>query len=64
MHPQSVNWKKAERYILRNADAPVLTANHGFGMKSIRYLAEKYGGMMEYSAEGGLFTMQIMIPVK
>lgn len=40
------------------------TANHGFGMKSIRYLAEKYGGMMEYSAEGGLFTMQIMIPVK
>ena len=28
-------------------------ANHGFGMKSIRYLAEKYGGVMEYSADGG-----------
>lgn len=39
-------------------------ANHGFGMKSIRYLAEKYGGVMEYSADGGLFTMQILIPVK
>ena len=39
-------------------------ANHGFGMKSIRYLAEKYGGIMEFSAEGGLFTLQIMIPAK
>ena len=37
-------------------------ANHGFGMKSIRYLAEKYGGIMEFSTEGGLFTLQIMIP--
>ena len=39
-------------------------ANHGFGMKSIRYLAEKYRGIMEFSAEGGLFTLQIMIPAK
>lgn len=38
-------------------------ANHGFGMKSIRYLAEKYGGHMEFSTAGGLFTLQILLPV-
>ena len=38
-------------------------ANHGFGMKSIRYLAEKYGGPMEFSTAGGLFTLQILLPV-
>nr|MCR5545867.1 ATP-binding protein [Lachnospiraceae bacterium] len=35
---------------------------HGFGMKSIRYLCEKYNGSMEYSTSHGLFTMQIVLP--
>ncbi len=42
----------------RKADAE----NHGFGMKSIRYLAEKYGGFMEFSTADGLFTLQILLP--
>lgn len=37
--------------------------NHGFGLRSIRYLAKKYGGDMAVSAEGHIFTLQIMLPV-
>ena len=34
---------------------------HGFGLRSIRYLAQKYGGHMELSDADGLFTLQIML---
>lgn len=37
--------------------------DHGFGLKSIRYTVEKYGGTMEYSTAGGLFTLQILLPL-
>lgn len=37
--------------------------DHGFGLKSIRYLAEKYGGAMEYSTMGNQFTLQILLPL-
>lgn len=37
--------------------------DHGFGLKSIRYLAEKYNGAMEYSTIGNQFTLQILIPL-
>lgn len=36
--------------------------NHGFGLRSIRYLAKKYGGDMVVSVSGHIFTLQIMIP--
>lgn len=36
--------------------------NHGFGLKSIRYLAQKYGGSMAVSFEDQIFTLQIMLP--
>lgn len=36
---------------------------HGFGLKSIRYLAEKYGGWMCVSVEEHIFILQIMLPV-
>lgn len=36
---------------------------HGFGMKSIRFLAEKYGGTMEYSTADAMFTLQILLPI-
>ena len=39
-------------------------AYHGFGLKSIRYIAEKYDGHMEYSAEDGLFILQIILLAK
>lgn len=37
---------------------------HGFGMKSIRYIAEKYGGTMTVNAADQIFTLQILIPLK
>lgn len=37
--------------------------NHGFGLRSIRYLAKKYGGGMVVSISGHIFTLQIMIPI-
>ena len=37
-------------------------AYHGYGLKSIRYLAKKYGGGMEISTGDGLFTLQITLP--
>lgn len=38
-------------------------AGHGFGLKSIRYLAEKYGGRMCVSVQDHIFILQIMLPV-
>ena len=35
--------------------------NHGFGMKSIRALAESYGGMLYVSAEDQIFRLSIVI---
>ena len=33
---------------------------HGFGVKSIRYIVEKYGGTMEISQSEGRFSLNIM----
>lgn len=35
---------------------------HGFGMKSIRYTAEKYNGTITVSAKENFFMLQILIP--
>lgn len=34
---------------------------HGFGIKSIRYIAEKYGGTAKYEAEGNTIICQILM---
>ncbi len=39
------------------------TANHGFGLRSIKYLTEKYQGHMELSTDDELFTLQLVIPL-
>lgn len=36
--------------------------NHGYGVKSIRNIAELYGGKVCFSAENGLFVTLVMIP--
>lgn len=36
---------------------------HGFGMKSMRHLAEKYGGTLCAGLEDGVFMLQIVIPM-
>lgn len=35
---------------------------HGFGLKSIRYTAEKYGGAMAVDTKGGCFSLRVVIP--
>ncbi len=37
---------------------------HGYGMKSIRYIAEKYGGTCYVRAEDGIFNLDVVIPVQ
>lgn len=39
------------------------SSEHGFGLKSIKYLTEKYHGWMEIGTDGGIFTLQLMIPL-
>jgi len=38
-------------------------AYHGYGMKSMKHLAEKYDGSMYTSQENEIFMLQIMIPI-
>ena len=37
--------------------------DHGYGMKSIRYTAEKYNGTITVNTGEGIFTLQILIPI-
>ncbi len=34
---------------------------HGFGMKSMKLIAEKYGGSLSASADGDLFTLDVYL---
>ncbi len=36
---------------------------HGFGMKSMRHIAKKYGGSMATSVADNMFTLQILLPM-
>jgi hypothetical protein len=36
-------------------------ANHGFGMRSMRAIAERYGGTLVARAEDGTFSLDIMM---
>lgn len=36
--------------------------NHGFGMKSVRMIAEKYGGELKVTAENGIFNTDLVFP--
>ena len=37
--------------------------SHGYGLQSIRTVAEKYGGFLKIEAEEGLFTLRVTMPV-
>lgn len=39
-------------------------ADHGFGVKSMRLLMEKYGGEMEFRQEGDVVELYILLPEK
>ena len=36
---------------------------HGFGMKSMRHLADKYGGSLAVGVRDNVFTLQILLPM-
>ena len=36
---------------------------HGFGLKSIRYAAEKYGGFLTIQNEDNIFLLRVTIPI-
>jgi hypothetical protein len=53
---------------LRTEDGHIVTRRadrdrHGYGLKSIRYTAEKYGGSMTVNAEDGWFVLRILLPM-
>jgi len=39
------------------------STNHGYGLKSIRYVAEKYSGTMNVKTENSWFILQVVIPI-
>ena len=38
-------------------------SRHGFGMRSIKHIAEKYGGSMGVTAENGVFSLDLLFPL-
>lgn len=38
-------------------------AAHGYGLRSIRYLAKKYGGSMSVSCRDQVFVLQVILPI-
>lgn len=38
-------------------------SNHGFGIRSIRYIAEKYDGTVQAGIRGSLFILSVMLPI-
>ena len=53
---------------LRTEDGDIVTRRadrdrHGYGLKSIRYTAEKYGGSMTVNTEDGWFVLRILVPM-
>lgn len=53
---------------LRTEDGDIVTrrsdrTRHGYGLKSIRYTAEKYGGSMTVSTEDNWFVLRILLPL-
>lgn len=38
--------------------------NHGFGVKSIMTIVQKYDGYCSYTAEDGIFTLKVVLPLK
>ncbi len=38
--------------------------NHGYGLKNVEYFVNKHEGLMEIKRDGGLFAVDIALPVK
>ncbi|MCR4998703.1 MAG: GHKL domain-containing protein [Lachnospiraceae bacterium] len=67
--PSSVRLKKSQtRRIFKSANLPATTkrdnVKHGYGLKSIAQVAEKYGGAMNCSYEDGWFKVKVLLSHK
>ncbi|WP_195268512.1 ATP-binding protein [Eubacterium sp. 1001713B170207_170306_E7] len=40
-----------------------IVKDHGFGTQSISIFARRYGGLLRYKAEDGMFSMRLILPV-
>lgn len=38
------------------------SGEHGYGLKSMRMLAKKYGGLLDFTSENNIFNLRIMLP--
>ena len=38
--------------------------NHGFGIKSINYIVNKYNGNMSFGVENDMFEIKMLIPIQ
>ncbi len=63
--PASVRLKKNQRRIFGSDNLPKTTkrdnVKHGYGLKSIAQVAEKYGGAMNCSYEDGWFKVKVLL---
>lgn len=58
-----------EEAVKKNPDGLISTTKqdrnrHGFGLKSIRHTAEKYGGTIRFEVRDNWFELEILIPVQ
>ena len=54
----------AEGLVLRGGLPVSDRAGHGYGCRSIQTIVERRGGLCEFRARGGIFSMQLVLPVK
>ena len=40
------------------------TRYHGYGMRSVRYLVDKYRGEMRATWENGVFSVDLLLPMR
>ena len=40
-----------------------IRSNHGYGCLSIRTIAQLHGGLCEFRAENGIFTLRVALPM-
>ena len=56
-----------QEQLVYEEDLPVTTKGdkkyHGFGLRSIRYIAKKYDGFVNISEEDGCFSLKILMPI-
>ena len=54
----------AEGLVMRDGLPVSERAGHGYGCRSIQTIAERRGGLCEFRARDGIFSMQLVLPVK